>query len=111
MLAAIFAVRGVVGMGRVFDRVRFTVFMMAVFFFLVFAGLRHGRLDGGRIGQRHRRQRLAGVSLGGEFIAMIVLVVSVVMIMLMVVMVAMLMMPGIVVMMLRIGMVMSASWA
>jgi hypothetical protein len=96
LVLGLLVVVGIVGMRRVLERVRL-MFVMPVLFFLVFAGFCRERLDGCRIGQGHRRQRLARVRLGAFFIGVVVLVVG----MLMMVVV---MMPGIVVM-LRAGMV------
>jgi hypothetical protein len=98
MLTAMFGVVGIVGIGRVFERVCVMMFMMRVLFFLVFARFGRGRLDGGRVGQGHRRQRLARVSLGTLVIGVVVLIVFMLVIM-------MVMMPGII-MMVRVGMVM-----
>ena len=57
---------------------------MRMLFFLVFAGFRRERLDGGRIGQRHRGQRLAGVRLGallvvGMFVMVVVVMPGIIM--------------------------------
>ena len=67
----------------------------------IFMSLVGGRgcLEGGRVGQSHRRQRLAGVDMAVFVVGMFVLVVSMFVIVRMPVMIVM---PGIV-MMLRIG--------
>src|SRR3984957_2390745 len=103
MLAAMFGVWRVVGMSGVFVRVRIMLFGMRVFFLLFFAGFCRGGLDGGRIGQGHRGQRLARVSLGALVIRVIVFIVGMLMLMLMMLVI---MMPAIVMAMLRIGVVM-----
>ena len=76
LLTAAFGVGSVVRISRVFECVRFMMFMMRVFFFLFFASFCRGRLDGGRIGQGYRRQRLAGVNLGALVLRVIVLIVG-----------------------------------
>src|SRR6202045_4472933 len=80
------------------------VFIVVVFV-PFFAGFCRGRLDGGRIGQGHRRQRLARVSLGASVIRVLVIrvivfIVGMLMIMLMMLVI---MIPGIIMVMLRIG--------
>jgi len=98
LTAAVFGARRVVGMGRVFPRalVMDMLITRGIFMSLV-AG--RGCLEGGRVGQSHRRQRLTGVDMV-VFMDMIVLVVSMFVIVRMPVMIVM---PGII-MMLRIGM-------
>jgi len=99
VLTAMFGVVGIVGIGRVFERVCVMMFIMRVLFLFVFARFGRGRLDGGRVGQGHRRQRLARVSLGTPVIGVLVLIVRMLVIMMVVIT------PGIIVMV-RVGMVM-----
>src|SRR6202045_4847727 len=100
VLAAMFGVR------RLFAPIFLVAMLvMAVIFVRFFAGFCRGRLDGGRIGQGHRRQRLARVSLGASVIRVLVIrvivfIVGMLMIMLMMLVI---MMPGIIMVMLRIG--------
>ena len=112
LTAAVFGARRVVGMGGVFARVLLMdmLIMRVIFACLCGVGGR-GCLDGGRVGQSYRRQRLAGVDMAvfvmGMFVmGMIVLVVSMFVIVRMLVMIVMsgiVVMPGIA-MMLCIGM-------
>ncbi len=60
LVAGLFGARRVLGMGRVFFRV---LGVGKRVMRLVFAHLCRGGLDGGRIGQGYRRQRLAGMGL------------------------------------------------
>ena len=84
-----FGAAGIVGMRGVLDRMRLIMVMMRMLFFIVLAGLRGERFDGGRIGQRHRRQRLACVRLGAFFIRVVVPVM---------IMIVMFMMTGVIMM-------------
>ncbi|WP_375144034.1 hypothetical protein [Bradyrhizobium sp. Ash2021] len=72
--AAIFGMRRVVGVSRVFARM---LVMMRVLFFLFFVSFRHGGLDSGRIGQGYRRQCLAGVGLGALVLRVIMPIVGI----------------------------------
>ena len=108
LTAAVFGARRVVGMGCVFARVFLMNMLNMLITRVIFAGLAGGRgcLEGGRVGQSHSRQRLAGVDVAVFIVGMIVLVVSMFVIVRMLVMIVMsgiVVMPGIA-MMLRIGM-------
>src|SRR6202040_3349681 len=107
--AAVFGVWRVIGMSRVFARIFLVaMFVMAVIFVRFFAGFCRGRLDGGRIGQGHRCQRLARVSLGASVIRVLVIrvIVFIVGMLMIVLMMLVIVMPGIIMVMLRIGVVM-----
>jgi hypothetical protein len=67
-------------------------FMMRVLFFRFLASLRRSRLDGGRIGQGYRRQRLTRMGLGAVFVRVIVATVRVVVVVRMFMLVRMVMM-------------------
>src|SRR5258707_2428064 len=80
--AAVFGSRRLIGLDGVFVPVGFVMVIVGVRFvsFCRAIGRRGGRLNGSRIGQRHRRQRLARLNIAMVVIKVIVLIVSMFMI-------------------------------
>jgi hypothetical protein len=80
--AAVFGSRRLIGLDSVFVPVRFlmVIFRVRLVSFCSAIGRRGGRLNGSRIGQRHRRQRLARLNIAMVVIKVIVLIVSMFMI-------------------------------
>jgi len=80
--AAVFGSRRLIGLDGVFVPVGFVMVIVRVRFvsFCRAIGRRGGRLNGSRIGQRHRRQRLARLNIAMVVIKVIVLIVSMFMI-------------------------------
>src|SRR5258708_9022594 len=80
--AAVFGSRRLIGLDGVFVPVGFVMVIVGVGVVRLWSaiGRRGGRLNGSRIGQRHRRQRLARLNIAMVVIKVIVLIVSMFMI-------------------------------